>query len=105
MLERRERGWSSGRERKSRGQATRDRTRALSGLGGEAVAGGSGGGGEERGERSICEQQYMVGGSPFLRVSSRPVLHAGRDRDSRSSSARRRESPPNSKRPPGSAQP
>jgi len=80
---------------------SRSHARSLSGLGGEAVAGGSGGGGEERGERSICEQQYMmVGGRPFLRVSSRPVLHAGRDSDSRSSSARRRESPPSSKRRP-----
>ena len=91
MLERREReGGAVGAKGRAGGRLAI--ARALTGLGGEAVAGGSGGGGEERGERSICEQQYMmVGGRPFLRVSSRPVLYAGRD--SWKSSARRSEAP------------
>jgi len=61
MLERRERveQWARREE-----QGADSRSHARAGLGGEAVAGGSAAAAEER--RSICEQQYMVGGHRFF---------------------------------------
>ena len=49
MLERRERVEQWARKEEQGAGNSRSHARSLSGLGGEAVAGGSGGGGEERG--------------------------------------------------------
>lgn len=81
----------------AKGRAGGNRTRALAG---EAVAGGSAAAAEAERRRGVYASSgiWLVGGEPFLRVSSRPVLHAGRD--GRSSSARRRESRPQLEAPP-----